>query len=250
MGGHDNKTVKNENDLINISEGLLFDARTNIENKKKFSVPITELSTLGPGVASLLPVFNTIKQTVTFPTKGLYKLTNAGVGDVLNVAKNGNCWGTFKKTGKKSKFAQFQPVRSLSMTTKTVAPIDPEIMMMAVCLYSFEQEIGNITEMEKKILSFLEIEKESEIEADVETLVDIVKNYKLNWDNEHYVASNHKLVLDIQRTARKNMNSYQKNVEEILSANQLFIAQNKVNTTLNDLEKNLSIIDWHYIHFL
>ena len=52
-------------------------------------------------------------------------------------------------------------------------------MMMAVALFSIEQQLGNIAEMEKQILSFLEIEKESEIEADVETLTSIIKKYKM-----------------------------------------------------------------------
>lgn len=85
-------------------------------------------------------------------------------------------------------------------------------MMMAVALFSIEQQLGEISEMQKQILSFLEIEKESEIEADVETIFSIASKYKLNWDNEHFVASNHKMVLDIQRTARKNMLSYEKKV--------------------------------------
>ncbi len=110
-------------------------------------------------------------------------------------------------------------------------------MMMAVALFSIEKELGQIADMEKKILSFLEIEKESEIEADVETLMGIVKNYKLNWDNDQFVSNNHKLVLDIQRTARKNMNVYQKKVDDVLNSKQFIVAQSKVNSTLADLEK-------------
>lgn len=83
----------------------------------------------------------------------------------------------------------------------------------------------------------MEIEKESEIEADVETLSNIIAKYKLNWDNEHFVASNHKLVLDIQRTARKNMNGYQKKVDEVLNSKKPVVVQNQVNSTLRDLQK-------------
>ena len=91
--------------------------------------------------------------------------------------------------------------------------------------------------MQRQIISFLEIEKESEIEADVEMLSNIISKYKLNWDNEHFVASNHKLVLDVQRTARKNMNVYQKRVAEVLNSKKLVVAQNQVNSTLKDLQK-------------
>lgn len=53
----------------------------------------------------------------------------------------------------------------------------------------------------------------------------------------HYIRSNQKLILDIQRTARKNMISYQKTVADILNSNQLIVAQSAVKSTLNDLLK-------------
>jgi len=224
--------------LVELTEGMLAEARASINNSSTtLSVPIAELSTLGAGVSSMIPALNTVTQTTTIATEGLYSLANAGVGDVLKVAKNGNFWGAFKTADGASKFAQLQAAGPLSATTTTAAALNPATMMMAVALFSIERELGKIADMEKQILSFLEIEKESEIEADVETLMGIAKKYKLNWDNEHFVSSNHKLVLDIQRTARKNMNAYQKKVDEVLKAKQFIVGQSKVNSTLADLEK-------------
>lgn len=65
----------------------------------------------------------------------------------------------------------------------------------------------------------------------------IVTNYKYNWDNELSVASSHKLVMDIQNRARKNMIAYQKKVIDTVSSKQLIVAQSKVNSILSDLEK-------------
>ena len=70
-------------------------------------------------------------------------------------------------------------------TTQTAADSIPPTMMMAVALFSIEQELGKIEDMQRQIVSFLEIEKESEIEADVESLLSIIKSIKDNWDNEH-----------------------------------------------------------------
>lgn len=233
----DVEVVRMENDLLEITEGMLLDARTDLSSKKTLSVPIAELATLGAGVSSLIPAINTVTQTTAVSTQGLYQLANAGVGDVLKVAKNGNFWGAFKTAEGTSKFAQLQAAGPLSASTTTVMPINPATMMMAVALFSIEKQLRNIAEMEKQILSFLEVEKESEIEADVETLMNIITKYKLNWDNEHFVSNNHKMVLDIQRTARKNMNSYQKKVNEALSKKRMVVAQAKVDSTLRDLEK-------------
>lgn len=233
----DAEEVGSENDLITITEDLLHDARTDLSSQNTLSVPILELATLGAAVSSLIPALHTVTQTTTLSTQGLYTLANAGVGDALKVAKNGNFWGAFKTAEGTSKFAQLQAAGPLSVSTKTVMPIDPATIMMAVALFSIEQQLKNIEEMGKQILSFLEVEKESEIEADVETLMNIIAKYKNNWDNEHFVASNHKMVLDIQRTARKNMNAYQKKVSDALSSKKLINPQAKVNSSLKSFEK-------------
>ena len=237
-GANDSSEItRTGNDLIEITDGILLDARTDISKKNTISMPIAQLATLGTGVSSLIPALRTVTQTTTVSTQGLYRLANAGVGDTLKVAKNSNFWGAFKTAEGTSKFAQLQAAGPLSATNTAVMPIDPATMMMAIALFSIEQQLGNIAEMEKQILSFLEVEKESEIEADVETLSNIISKYKNNWDNALFIASNHKLVIDIQRTARKHMNSYQKKVSEILTSKQLIVAQSKVNSTLMDLQK-------------
>ena len=226
-----------QSDLIELTNGILMDARTDIADKASFSMPIAQLATLGAGVSSMIPALRTVTQTTTVNTQGLFRLANASFGDMLKSANDGNFWGAFKRADGTSKFAKLQSVGPVTATNTTVMPIDPATMMMAVALYSIEQKLDSIEEMQKQILTFLEVEKESEIEADVETLVSMISKYKYNWDNEHYLQSNHKMVLDLQRTARKNMLSYQKLVEEVLDSKQLIVAQAKVKSTLKDLLK-------------
>lgn len=233
----ENEVVRESNNLAEITEEMLLDVRKEIARTNTLSVPIAELALLGTGVSSLLPALRTVTQTSTINTQGLYQLANAGVGDVLKVAKNGNFWGAFKTADGASKFAQLQAAGPLTASSTTVMPIDPATMMMAVALFSIEQQLKGIEEMQKNIMSFLEIEKEAEIEADVEILSKMITTYKHNWNNEHFVASNHKMVIDIQRTARKNMLSYKKKVAELVDSKNLIVAQTKVKSTLNDLQK-------------
>ena len=162
----------NETALMEITDGLLFDARTDIVKQSSLSVPIVELATLGAGVSSLLPALRTVMQTTTINTTGLYQLANAAVGDTLKVASNGNFWGAFKTAEGASKFAQLKPADPLTVTTQSAAAINPATMMMAVALFSIEQKLGEIEKTQKQIISFLEIEKESEIEADVASVCD------------------------------------------------------------------------------
>lgn len=227
----------NNNNLIQLSENMLADARAEITQKNTISIPIAQLASLGTGVASLVPAFRNVTQTMTFDTTGLYRVANAGVGDVLKIAKDGTNWGALKTANGASKMAKFQQVGSLSATSVTTLPIDPATIMIAVALASIEKRLDDISEMQKQILSFLETEKESEIEADVETLMKTLSNYKFNWDNTQFVTSNHKLILDIQRTAKKHMISYHKKINEMLNSNQFIVLQSAVHSTLDDLIK-------------
>ena len=230
------KNSKTELELM--TEDLLLDTASNLGQNKTIKVPIAELATLGAGVSSLIPKMAKITQTTSLPVDGLYRLANQSVGEVLKQAKDGTFWGALKKADGSSKMLKLQSVDQLAATTTSnmMMPIDPATAMMAVALYSIEKELGQIAEMEKEILSFLEIEKKAEIEADVETLMDITRKYKSSWDNEHFIASNHKLVLDIQRTARKNSNFYFKKIEERIKSNKLTLSQTQVNGLLKDLE--------------
>ena len=227
-----------KNDLEVMTESLLMDTISNLDENKTIKVPISELATLGAGVSSLIPKMATITKTTSLPVDGLYRLANQGVEEVLKQAKDGNFWGALKKADGSSKMLKLQSIDSLTATTTSnmVMPIDPATAMMAIALYSIEKELGQIAEMEREILSFLEIEKKAEIEADVETLMDIIRKYKSSWDNEHFIASNHKLIIDIQRTARKNINFYFKKITERIKSNKLTLSQTQVNSLLKDLE--------------
>lgn len=234
----DGEITEQKTDVAEMTDALLADVRNaGVSVEKSISMPIAQLSTLGAGVSSLIPAFNTVTQTMTMNTQGLYQLANASVGDALKVAKNGNFWGAFKTAEGGSKFAQLTAADPVSATSTMVMNANPATMMMAVALYSVEKELKSIEEMQKQIISFLEIEKASEIEADVITLTDIITKYKHNWDNERFVASNHKMVCDIQRAARTNMISYQKQVAEVLKVKQLIVMGNKVNSTLAEMQK-------------
>ena len=133
------ETVSGENGLVELTENLLMDARTSINSNKALSVPIAELSALGAGVSSLIPAFNTVTQTTSIATDGLFRVANAAAGDTLKMAKNGNAWGAMKTAAGGSKMVQLAEAGPLSATTQTVAAFNPATMMMAAALYSIEK---------------------------------------------------------------------------------------------------------------
>ena len=231
------KKINEDNILETITGSMLEETREAIEVKNTLSFPISELSMLGVTLSSLLPYFRTVTNTVDFQVDDMYKIANKTFGDTLKIAKNGNFWGAMLTPTGKSKFVQLSGIASLSETTKTVGPIDPALILVAMMIHSVEKDIKQIKQDQKKILSFLEVENESQIEADVETLMEIVKNYKYNWDNLMIVTNTHNVVMDIKNRSRKNILSFQKKINDEILKKQLFTSQVKINSRLADLVK-------------
>ena len=222
--------------LINRAEELVKDANRDISELAYISMPLAQIASLGAGVAQLLPVFQNVAQNAPVGTETLYRVANAGVGDALKMAKDGNFWGAMKTADGASKMVKLQAVKGVETAGAAVA-VNPAVIMVAVALFAIEQQVGKITDMEKQIISFLEVEKESGIEADLQTLEKMLRQFKLSWDNENFVKSNHELALQIKRTANKNLVSYQKKLDEALGKIGHIVKQSKVSSVLQDMLK-------------
>ena len=228
--------IEEETGIIELTENLLVDARTAINSNNTISFPIAELSALGAGVSSLIPAFNKVNQTITFPSDGLYKIANMGAGDALKIAKDGNVWGAFKTLEGKSKMAKLARVSDLTATGEVATAFNPTMIMVAAVLYSVEKQLSEISETQKEILELMVIEKESEVKADLNTLMKYINSYKNIWDNRMILEGYHKSVLDIQNRARKNMLSYQEQINKKINSKQLLNAPGKSTSAYIDLE--------------
>lgn len=236
----ENTNAPEDADIIALSEELLLSTRRDIEEKKTISMPIAELATLGAGVASLLPAFRTVTQTTTFNTEGLYEIVNMKPDGVLKFLEDGTAWAFVKSPGGGSTPAKVKEVGPLTADSTSVMAMNPAIMMMAVALYSVEKQLDQINESIDKIYEALEKEREDEINADLKTLQNVLKKYKHNWNDKLFVATYHQMVTDIQRTAQKHMESYERIISNLLKPTKGLQTKQKTDSLLGDLQKNFS----------
>ena len=233
MNNNDSVNETEQTGLSEMVDAALANIHMEIERGNAITVPIVQLELLGGTVASMMPALRTVTQATTTNATGLYRLVSEGK---LKAARDGKLWGAVRINGE-SKMAKFQKAGPLSATNTITMPIDPTTMIVAAALFVVEQQLGDIEEMSEQIISFLEIEKESKIEADVKTLTSMIANYKHNWDNKLFMASNHKMVLDIQRSSREHMISYQRMISDSLKSKSLIVGQSKVAAALDGLLK-------------
>lgn len=232
------ETFNNYN-LMEVSEALLADTTNRINSSNTISMPISELASLGGVVAAIVPQLNSITSPVKEGSETLYQLVNAGVGDTLKIAKNGNSWGAIKTAEGTSKMAQFKAVNPAEITTGVGPVIDPVTMIMAVALFSIEQELGKIERIGKQILSFIQEDKESQIEGDIDVLMNTMREYKHNWNNEKYNQNHAMLALDIKRKAIHNIRFYKKRVTDIQSKSHVIVGNSTIDSVNAQLQDSL-----------
>lgn len=250
-----NLAFQTGSDIALQTEQLLAEVSTDLTTLDAIKLPIDQIALLGAGVASMLPALRTVTQTVTNNSSGLYRLVNAVAGDSLKLAKDGTWWGALNTASGKSKMVKLAPADPVSMTTTATMPINPATVMMAAALVSIEQKLDAIAETQKQILSFLEAEKEAQIEGDIKTLMRMIQEYKYNWNKSEYTSSCYNQVLNIRRSAEQNIILYQKQVAEKMHTNSVLLFNPTVTSTKDGLEKSfryyrLSLYTYAFSSFL
>ena len=219
--------------LIEMNNYMLSNVRKENISNNSYPLTISKLSEIS-GVA--IPTVESIKKITTQKSNNtgkLYRITNLGKNDSLKAIRDGKTfWGAIKKDGGGSKMTKLKEVNP----SGTVI-LDPTVMMMAVALAGIEAELSEIKELNKKIFSFLQHEKESEIESDLEILNRAIVDFRFNLEDEKYLVNNHKQVMDIKRTANKNILFYQKEIKDNILKDKLFTTNNTMNSTIEEIQK-------------
>lgn len=212
---------------------MLSDVRKETLSNNTYSLSLSKLSKISPIILSTTNNIKTIMEQNPKTSGNLYRITNLEKNDSLKAMRDGKTfWGSIKKSDGSSTMAKLKEVNP-----NNVMALDPTVMMMSVALAGIEQELGEIKELSEKIYSFLEHEKESEIESDLEILNRSINDFRFNLEDEKYLINNHKQVMDIKRTANKNMLFYKKEINDDLSKDKLFTTYNSMNSIIEDIQK-------------
>lgn len=224
---------------------------TALKDHTKFS--FSEFSALGVAFSSLPETFRTVTQTVE--ADGLYRCVFPdGVTGKLAAFKDGSGnLGTIMDGN--NIVGQAHWIKADSQVMTTTIPYNPTVLFMAMALMSIDKKLDKIQETQKEILRFLELDKESQIRGDLNTLTEILNNYKYNWDNEIYKTSKLDLVQHIKRSASGNIDFYRNKISAgSIKKKGIHINKNAESllTELKNLFKNyqLSLYIYAFAYFL
>lgn len=206
-------------------------------------IPLGTVGVLGASFAQIIPALRTVAQTVTVDGMGFIPINNLS-GETLKMYSKATpevFAGAFNRGGK-SVMAQLVKVGPQTITSSAVMPINPAMIIMAAMLVSIDKKLDKIQETQQHILSFLEQDKQAEMQANLNILGDILEGYKHNWDNDQYKTNHHIKVLDIKQSSEKNAIFYQSQIAEAIQ----HLPTIHLEQAVNDAVKKLTGLFHHY----
>ena len=118
----------------------------------------------------------------------------------------------------------------------TALACDPTMLFMAAALMNIEKKLDLIQQTQEEILEFLEERERATLQGNLNTLGDVMSNFKYNWDNEKYKTNKHILVQQIKKESETSIILYRDQIAKKLKKRSLIHSDQKVKAVLNKLQ--------------
>ncbi len=228
----------NNNELISIMEESLIPATIDYNElvlNNYFSLPLTELAGLG---TALTPFTKTV-QNITVPSgEKLFTLNTRGYTGELLKHKDGS--GFLSAINTSDGLGQVAFNEYKGALTSTTTTFNPATLFLAAAVISINQKLDEIKETQDDILSFLTEKEKTLHRSNLDTLFDIISEYKHNWNNAIFKQAKINLVDQIKKDSDIAIKLYKSTIEKQLNKNKLLHSDIDVKKTVSKLISNLS----------
>jgi len=207
------------------------------------TVSLANLASLG---VAFQPITSAIQAVITGEGgSGLYFVNTFGK-NMHTHNQTGNYIGSLKNAAGTVGGGQAQ---------MTALPVDPTMICMAVALMNIEKKLDTIQETQMEILAFLEEKERAVLQGNLNTLNDVLSNFKFNWNNETYKNNKHILVQQIKKEAESSIVLYRELIVKKAKKRSFFHSDRDVNNTLKSLQSyfkdyQLALYLYSYATFL
>ena len=94
--------------------------------------------------------------------------------------------------------------------------IDPITIALAVAMMRIDKKMDEIQDTQEEILHFLQNDKESKIEGEINSLASVLDRYQFNSDNERWCGGQLTVVSNINVNAESSIRFYRKQIIDLL----------------------------------
>lgn len=147
--------------------------------------------------------------------------------------------------------ARWAPVNARSFAM----PFNPVSMATAVAIMNIDKKMEEIQQTTQQILCFLQQDKESDLEASVNSLADILDHFRYNSENDLWKVSQLTVATTIKGKAEKSIIFYRRQIQQVLKDNGFLHVNQQVNNVVKNVRHNfkyyqLGVYLYAYASFL
>lgn len=187
--------------------------------------PIENLSALGVAIQPLVAAMQSLKGVKG--TSGIYRVNTKGLE---MFESQGGFIGSLQTAE--------GTVGGGQAIMKPLA-CDPTMMFMSMALMTIENKLDDIKNLQQEMLDFVKAKEKANIRGNMNTLIDVLNNYKFNCNNEKYKTNKHILVQDIRRTAGQNILLYRDLIQSMLVKKELIHSDQEINSKIKKVDEYL-----------
>lgn len=209
-------------------------------NKAK-KISLTDIASLGAVFSQIPEVAQAIVAAITDdPTKmqKLYKGIWPEGADGKLAFKNGVTYGGILHKNEQGKNVivarmKFEPVDG-------ELPINPTMIAIAVALMEINRKLDGIQSSIDEVLRFLETDKQAKQRGNLQTLAEIMEDFKRKGNDADFCKSINHTVQEIRRDARQDIEFYKTRIETAVKEKKTFHSQKDVREYVDSITTNFA----------
>ena len=244
-----NSEIINVVNAMDFADGFTVEKISEMELNKAKKIPITSLALLGTAFAELPEAARTTVTTVTgaIKTKDLYVGIRPAKAIGEMAYKDGVTLGHFKRKTEQGKTViqarmRFKPIDEVLVknTVTTVKPLDPMMVAVAVALMEINRKLDGIQSSIDEVLRFLETDKQANQRGNLQTLAEIMEDFKRKGNDSKFCENRNHTVQEIQRDSRHDIEFYKTRIETAVKKKKTFHSRSDVREYVNSITTNFA----------
>lgn len=240
-----NSEIINVINAMDFADGFTVEKISEMELNKAKKIPISNLALLGTAFSQMSEAARTTVTTVTSEIKmeNLYRGiwpegANGKLAFNINGATVGNIMG---EKGIDSRML-FKPIGGVSVenTITSIKSIDPTMMAVAVALMEINRKLDGIQSSIDEVLRFLETDKQANQRGNLQTLAEIMEDFKQKGNDSKFCENRNHTVQEIQRDARHDIEFYKTRIETAVKKKKTFHSRKDVREYVDSITTNFA----------
>lgn len=240
-----NSKIINVINAMDFSDGFAVEEISERALNKAKKIPLSNLALLGTAFSQMSEAARTTVTTVTSEMKmeNLYRGiwpegANGRLAFNINGATVGNIMG---EKGIDSRML-FKPIGEVSVenTITSIKSINPTMIAIAVALMEINKKLDGIQNSIDEVLRFLETDKQAKQRGNLQTLAEIMEDFKRKGNDADFCKSKNHTVQEIQRDARQDIEFYKTRIETAVKEKKTFHLQKDVREYVDSITTNFA----------